>query len=61
MPGSKTPEMLREKLQDASRRQDKESLDRALRECVAAGFPELDADIQQARRLSNILGGGTGG
>lgn len=59
--GSMSPESLREKLKDAARRKDKRSLDKVISECVAAGIPELDDDIQKARRTSDILKGGTGG
>lgn len=49
------------KLEDAIRRKDKRALDKAIKECVAAGLPELDDAIQKARQISDILGGGTGG
>lgn len=43
------------------RRKDKRALDKAIRECVAAGLPSLDDAIQKARTVSDILGGGAGG
>eukprot|EP00106_Octopus_bimaculoides_P012627 XP_014780069.1 PREDICTED: uncharacterized protein LOC106876157 [Octopus bimaculoides] len=58
--GSMCPETLRKKLNDAMKLKDKITLNKAIRECVIAGFPEMDADIQQARDLSDKLGGGTG-
>ena len=59
--GSKTPDILRQKLEDAMKQKDKDQLDKVIRECVAAGMPELRDHVQQARRASDILGGGTGG
>lgn len=53
--------MLKHKLEDAMKAKDKSELDKVIRESVAAGMPGLDADIQQARRVSDILGGGSGG
>lgn len=47
--GTKTPENLREKLTRARKSGDKDTLERVLGECVAAGMPELDADIEHAR------------
>ena len=60
-PGTKSPDVLRKKLEDAMRRKDKRALDKAIRECVAAGMPSLDDAIQKARTVSDILGGGAGG
>lgn len=34
---------------------DKDQLESAVNECVAAGLPELDADVQQARELLHDL------
>ena len=39
----------------------KRLLIKVISECVSAGFPELEPDIAEARRLVNILRGGTGG
>ena len=61
LPGSKSPEALIKKLEDAIRKKDKRALDRAIRECVSAGLPGLEDAIQKARTVSDILGGGTGG
>ena len=52
---------MREKLKDAMRKQDKSLLDKVITECVSAGLPELDTDIDKARSLLDILRGGTGG
>lgn len=59
--GTKSPDALFQKLEDAIRRKDKRALDKAIRECVASGLPELDDAIQKSRRFSDILGGGKGG
>ena len=59
--GTKSPDALIKKLQDAIRQKDKRALDRAIKECVAAGLPGLDDAIQKARKISDILGGGSGG
>lgn len=59
--GSLSPDIMKRKLKDAMNEKDKRNLDRVINECTAAGFPELENDLQKARRLSNILGGGTGG
>lgn len=56
-----SPDTLRKKLNDAMKLKDKTTLNKAIRECVIAGFPEMDADIQQARNVSDKLAGGTGG
>lgn len=59
--GSKTSESLRENLKEAIKTKDRIVLDKAISECVSAGMPELDADIQKARSVADILRGGTGG
>uniref|UniRef100_A0A0L8GM25 Uncharacterized protein n=1 Tax=Octopus bimaculoides TaxID=37653 RepID=A0A0L8GM25_OCTBM len=59
--GTMTAENIREKLRDAMIEKDKRKLDKVLSKCVAVGLPELQEDIQQARSISNILAGGTGG
>ena len=61
LPGSKSPETLREQLSSAMKQKDKIMLEKAINECVAAGFSELDSNIHQARDLLNILAGGRGG
>lgn len=50
LPGSKTPDVLKDKLREAMRTGDKDALEAVLDECIAAGMPELDADIYRARR-----------
>lgn len=61
MSGIKSPDALVKKLEDAIRRKDKRALDKAIKECVTAGLPELDDAVQKARRISDIIGGETGG
>lgn len=48
--GNKTPDSLRTNLRNALREGDKGKLDRVIDECVAAGMPELDSDIERARK-----------
>lgn len=48
--GSKTPEGLREKLKAAMKTGNKEDIEDILDQCVAAGMPELEHDIQWCRR-----------
>ena len=59
--GTKKPEELLAKLQEAIDSQDKSALDKAISESVAAGMPELDLQIQKARETLDILEGGKGG
>ncbi|XP_036360724.1 uncharacterized protein LOC115214251 [Octopus sinensis] len=47
--GTKTPESLRRKLKSAMKQGDKDTLDKVIHECIAAGMPELDVDISVAR------------
>lgn len=47
--GEATPAALREKLKVAMKMKDKSGFEKALNECISAGIPELDADIQKAR------------
>lgn len=59
--GSVSVKSLRDKLQKAMKTKDKRLLDSAIRETVVAGIPELETDLQQARNMSDILSGGSGG
>lgn len=52
---------MREKLNEAMIKEDRFLLDKVITECVSAGMPELDADIEKARRKLDILRGGSGG
>lgn len=52
---------VRAKLAEAMRKQDKSLLEKVITESVSAGIPELDADIDKARKLLDILRGGSGG
>lgn len=61
LPGKKNPEDLRDKLKMAIRKNDKDALEKVLQECVAAGFPQLTRDIDQAREVLETLGGGRKG
>lgn len=42
-------------------KKDRAILERVINECVAAGMPELDPCIQEARELLFTLKGGSGG
>lgn len=61
LPGSKSPEILREQLASAMKQEDKYMLEKAINECVSAGFSELDSNIHQARDVLSILSGGQRG
>lgn len=54
--GFKTPEILRQKLQSARDQNDKQNLEKILNECIAAGMPELENDIELARNDLNYIG-----
>lgn len=56
-----SPEAIREQLKMAIKQKDKKLLDKAIQEAVAAGFPELESDILQARNTRDTLQGGRGG
>uniref|UniRef100_A0A0L8GL38 Uncharacterized protein n=1 Tax=Octopus bimaculoides TaxID=37653 RepID=A0A0L8GL38_OCTBM len=58
--GTMSPDYLRDKLKSAMETKDKEALDKAIRTSIAAGMPDLEVDIQEARRMSDILAGGDG-
>ena len=49
-------ESLREKLRSASEMKDKSALQDAIKKSLAAGLPELDSDISQAKKLLKELG-----
>lgn len=42
-------------------RKDKSVLESTINECIAAGLPELDFEIQQSRNILHKLNGGIGG
>lgn len=48
--GTLSPEALRGTLATAMRGGDKDILEHVISECVAAGMPELDSIIEEARR-----------
>lgn len=54
--GTLTADALREKLRTTMRVGDKDSLQNVISECVAAGMPELDSVIQEARRNLSPIG-----
>lgn len=61
LPGSLSFENVRERLKAALKSKDKKLLDATIKESVSAGFPGLDADIQEARETLFKLEGGKGG
>lgn len=54
-PGTLSSEILRDELRKAMEDGDRENLEGVIKECVAAGMPELDSSIQRARRLRDNL------
>lgn len=54
-------ETVRDQIRRASKAKDKESLERLIDEAEAAGYPELDSDLREARESLDRLGGGRGG
>ena len=59
--GIKSSDSLRERLQSAIQRKDQTALEAIIKECIAAGFPELVDDIKRARDTLDIMQGGQGG
>ncbi|GAB1600006.1 uncharacterized protein LOC115214248 isoform X1 [Argonauta hians] len=57
---TKSPESLKEKLQNAIASKNKTALEQAIKECDAAGYPELAYDLKEARDKLESLGGGRG-
>ena len=54
---AKSPETLRKQLQSATASKDRAALEKAIRECEAAQFPELGSDLGKARDTLESLGG----
>lgn len=52
---------LREELADAISSKDIDSLEKAISDAEAAGYPELGSDLRKARDSLDALGGGRGG
>lgn len=52
---------LREELADAIRSENIDSLEKAIADAEAAGYPELGSDLRKARDSLDKLGGGRGG
>ena len=59
--GVKSVESLRAQLYEAMEAKDRTMLDDLIYECVSVGMSELDADIHEARRVADIIRGGSGG
>ena len=56
-----SPDILKSKLMRAIRRKNPNHLEKIINECVASGFPELEEDIQEARKvLKGLLEDGEG-
>ena len=55
------PTELRDQLLEAIHEKDLTKLDKAIRDCEAAGYPELSIDLRRARYTLESLGGGRGG
>lgn len=54
---SPTPSSLRDQLRTAIRLKDIDSLDAAIEEATAMGYPELGSDIRKARETLKSMGG----
>ena len=52
---------LRDELADAISSKDIDSLEKAITDAEAAGYPELGSELRKARDTLNKLGGGRGG
>lgn len=52
---------LRDELADAIISEDTDSLEKAIADAEAAGYPELGSDLRKARDTLDKLGGGRGG
>lgn len=49
--GSKAVETLSQRLADAVKECNPEKIQKAINECLASGFPELEADVRRARKF----------
>uniref|UniRef100_A0A0L8FNE7 Uncharacterized protein n=1 Tax=Octopus bimaculoides TaxID=37653 RepID=A0A0L8FNE7_OCTBM len=49
--GSKTVETLSQRLAVAVKECNPEKIQKAINECLASGFPELEADVKKARKF----------
>lgn len=56
-----SPDTLRREIREASKTKDKEALERLIDDAENAGYPELGADLREARQSLESLGGGPGG
>lgn len=56
-----SPDTLRREIREASKTKDKEALERLIDDAESAGYPELGADLREARQSLESLGGGPGG
>lgn len=59
--GVLSPDYFRDQLREAVSQNDIKNLERVIKQSVAAGFPDLDSDIQNARETLHTLQGGQGG
>lgn len=59
--GVKTPDVLRERLRKAVKKQDISDLEKAVSECEAASLPELGYALREARDALKSLGGSPAG
>lgn len=57
----KSAEELRDKMRRARKDGDITALEKAVRECEEAGYPELSYDLSKARDTLETLNGGRGG
>lgn len=59
--GVKNAEAIADKMKRAIRRKDRLSLERIINEAIAAGLPELDAEIENAQQILSSLDNTTTG
>ncbi|XP_052825468.1 uncharacterized protein LOC128248363 [Octopus bimaculoides] len=60
LPGNTSPSIFRDKLKDSIKLKDENEIASAIKRCIAAGYPELQSDVDNARKSLNILQGGDG-
>ena len=56
-----SPDTLRNQIREASKSKDKDALERLIDDAEIAGYPELGADLREARQYLESLGGKPGG
>lgn len=57
----KSPDVISDQLKKAVRRKDIASLEKAIADAEAAGYPEVATELRKARDTLENLGGGRGG